>query len=88
MSTDFFPRETVEFLPVTVTVDGAAVTTGVTFAVVTLGTRPTTFVAPTTLGGKIGVMVGGYAAGYWQVFAKVVSSPETPVIDCGYFSVT
>lgn len=87
MSTDY-PRETVEFQPVTVTVDGTAVTTGVTFAVVAFGTRPVTFAAPTTLGERIGVMVTGLTPGIWQVFAKIVSSPETPVVDCGHFTVS
>ena len=82
------PRETVEFLPVPITVGGVAVLTGVTFAVVAEGTRPATWVAPTTLDDEIGVMVSGFAPGYWRVFAKVASSPETPVIDCGYFQIT
>lgn len=83
-----YPRETVEFQAVTVTVDGVAVTTGVTFAIVPDGTRPTIFTAATTLGGKIGVMVSGFTPGNFRVFAKVASSPETPVIDCGIFTVT
>lgn len=82
-----YPRESVEFQPVTVTVDGVAVTTGVTFAVVPYGDRPVTFVAPTTLGGKIGVMVSGLGVGVYRVWAQVTSAPETPVIDCGTFTV-
>lgn len=88
MTVNIYPRETVEFQPVAVTVDGAPVLTGVTFAVVVDGTRPVTFTAATALAGKIGVMVTGMATGHWRVFAKVASSPETPVIDCGYFNVT
>ena len=83
-----YPRETVEFQPVTVTIDGTPVTTGVTFAVVPAGTRPITFVTPTTLAGKIGVMITGMTVGNWNVWAKVTSSPETPVIDCGTISIT
>ena len=83
-----FPRETVEFQPVTVTVDGVAVTTGVKFAVVTDGARPTTWTDAVTLSGRIGVMVQGLATGNWRVFAQVTSSPEVPVIDCGAFVVT
>jgi len=85
---NIFPRETVEFQPVPITVGGVAVTTGVTYSVVAEGTRPTVFVAPTTLGDEIGVMVAGFAPGYWRVFAKIASSPETPVVDAGYFQIT
>lgn len=84
----FYPRETVEFIPVTVTVDGVEVTTGVTFSVVIDGTRPTVWTAPTTLNGKIGVLVSGLAVGAYHVFAKITSSPETPVVECGRFTVT
>ena len=83
-----YPRETVEFQAVTVTVDGTVVTTGVTFCVVPDGARPVTFIAATTLSGKIGVMVTGLTPGNYRVFAQVASSPETPVIDCGLFTVT
>jgi len=83
-----YPRESVEFAPVTITVDGTPVTTGVTFAVVANDTRPSTWVAPTTLDGKIGVMLTGLTPGLYKVWGKVVSSPETPVIDCGYVSIT
>lgn len=87
MSTTY-PRETVEFQPITVTVDGVEVLTGVTVAVVASGVRPVTYTAPTTLAGKIGVMVTGMALGIYDVWAKVASSPETPVIYCGSFRVT
>lgn len=83
-----YPRETVEFQPVVVTVDGAAVTTGVQFAVVTAGARPTVWVAPATLGDAIGVMVEGFTPGTWHVWAQVSSAPEMPVIDCGAFDVS
>jgi hypothetical protein len=49
---------------------------------------PLTFVAPTTLDAKIGFLVTGMAPGRYQVFAKVSSVPETPVIDCGTFWVS
>ena len=86
MNTDY-ARETTEFQPVTVTVDGVSVTTGVTFAVVPSSVRPTVWVAPTTLAGKIGVMVTGMAIGIYDVWAKIASAPETPVIYCGMFRV-
>lgn len=83
-----YPRESVEFQPVTVTRDGIAVTTGLSFAIVADGTRPTTFTAATILGGKAGVMVSGLARGTYRIFAQLDASPEIPVIDCGYFYIT
>jgi len=83
-----YPRESVEFQPVTVTVDGAPVTTGVQFCITSHGLRPVTWVAPTTLDGKIGVMVTGFTPGLYDVWAQITSSPEFPVIDCGIISVT
>ena len=83
-----YPRETVEFQPVTVTVNGALITTGVTFSVVAGDLRPTTWIAPTTLDGKIGIMITGLTPGIYQIYAKVVSTPEIPVLDCGTFRIT
>jgi hypothetical protein len=84
-----FQRETYEFLPVLVTVNGTAVTTDVEFSVVDLDSRPSTFGAATTIGTAIGVMVDGTALGVgtFRVFAKVTSSPEIPVVDCGTFRI-
>ena len=84
-----FQRETYEYLPVAVTVNGTAVTTGVEFAIVDLSTRPTTYGSAVTLGTAIGVMVNGTALGVgtFQVFAKVTSSPEIPVLHAGTFRI-
>lgn len=82
-----YPRETVEFIPVTVTVDGVSVTNGVDFAVVKDGERPTTWSTPTTLSGKIGVLISGLTTGQWDIYARVAASPETPVIKCGFIVV-
>jgi len=86
--TSNYPRETVEFLFVTVKVGGVEVLTDVTLCVVASGTRPTEFVAPATLNGKIGVLITGLAPAYYAVWAKVTSDPEIPVIDCGSFRVS
>lgn len=88
MTNTSYPRETVEFQPITITVDGTPVTTGVTVALVAHGTRPSVWLAPTTLDGKIGVMLTGLTPGLYDVWAKVTSSPETPVVDCGIVSIT
>jgi hypothetical protein len=83
-----FPRESVEFQPVTVTRDGFTVSTGVSFSIVPDGDRPTTWTAAISINGKTGCMVSGLARGTYRIFAKIADSPETPVIDCGYFYVT
>ena len=84
-----FQRETYEFLPISVQVNGSAVTTGVEFATVDIASRPTTFGTAVTLGTAIGVMVNGTALGVgtFQVFAKVTSSPEIPVLNAGTFRI-
>ena len=83
--TNHYPKESVEFQPVTITVDGVAVTSGVKLSVVAYGSAPGTFVNPTVLGSQIGFMVGTYAPGNYGVWAQVTDSPEIPVIDCGPF---
>lgn len=82
-----YPRETVEFIPVTVTVDGVAVTVGVEFAVVKDGERPTSWSTPTSLDGKIGVLISGLTSGQWDIYARIAASPETPVVKCGFITV-
>jgi len=84
---NIYERESIEFQPVTVTVNGAPVTTGVTFAITRNGTRPLAYTAPTTVDGNIGVMVQGLTHGLYDVWAKVNSTPEAVVINCGYISV-
>jgi hypothetical protein len=83
-----YERESIEFQPITVTVDGAVVTTGVTFAITPNGTRPLAYSTPTMLGGKAGVMVQGLQPGVYNVWAKVASTPETVVVNCGPIVVT
>lgn len=83
-----FPRETVEFQGVPITMDGTVVTTNIEYSVVAPGIRPATWVSATTLAGKTGFMVSGYAVGTYQVWARITSSPEIAVIDCGTFSVS
>lgn len=83
-----YPRESVEFQPVTVTRDGVSVNSGLTFAVVADGARPVTFTAATVVDGVAGVLVAGLAAGTYRVFAQFEASPEIPVIDCGHFYIT
>jgi len=83
-----YERESIEFQPVNVTVDGVAVTSGVTFAITPNGDRPTTYTPPTTINGTPGVMIQGLTPGLYGIWAKVNSSPETVVIKCGTITIT
>ncbi len=85
---NIFPRESVEFQGVPIYIDGALVTTNIEYAVTTPGSRPSTWVSATTLAGATGFMVSGYSVGTYQVWARVTSSPEIAVIDCGTFGVS
>lgn len=80
-----YPRESVEFQPVNIMVEGTPVLTGLSFAVVPDGSRPVTFSPADMVGGRPGFYVGGFGPGTYRVFAQLENPPETPVIDCGYF---
>jgi len=84
-----FERESIEFQPVTVTLDGQPVNTAIlALAIVPHGSRPTTFTAPTIINGKPGVMIQGLTPGVHKIWAKVTSNPETPILACGYITIT
>lgn len=80
-----YPRESVEFQPVTVTRDGEAVIDGLSFAVVPDGSRPETFAPASVVAGVAGFMVAGLSPGTYRIYARMSAGIETPVIDCGYF---
>jgi hypothetical protein len=82
-----YPRETIEFLPLTVT-DGDDPVTTFEVAVTAYGARPTTWEANTEVGGEHGVMVEGLSPGDYSLWAKVTANPETPVIHLGIISIT
>ena len=85
---NFYPRESVEFIPVTVTVDGASVSAGVEVCVTTRSARPVDWADPVELEGQIGVMTGGQDPGTYTVWARVTDNPEIPVIECGTYRIT
>lgn len=82
------PRESREFIPITVTVDGQPVTANVKVSTTPYGARPTVWVDPVTLGGRIGVMTTPGEPGIILVWAQVTSSPEAPVVYCGAYQMT
>lgn len=85
---DTYPRETVEFVKFSnVAVDGVPVT-NYQYAVALDGDRPTTWNSPSDLGGgKSGFLLTASALGpgLWQVWVKVDSTSEHPVILAGRF---
>ena len=83
-----FPRETVEFQGVPITIDGIVTVANIEYCVVAPGSRPLTWIPAVTLAGNTGLMVQGRSVGTYQVWARVTSSPEIPVINCGTFSVS
>jgi len=82
------PRETSEFMPVVITVDAVAVTSGVAFALVTNGARPTTWVPATVLGPETLVFVSGLSVGVYTLFAQVTAGAEVAVIEVGALQIT
>lgn len=75
-----FPRETVEYLPLTAQVDGEATET-FEVAVVPHGQRPTTWSPHPYL-------LDTPEPGYYDAYTRVVDAPETPVVLAGSFIVT
>lgn len=85
-----YPRESVEFQPILITLDGNPVTTAadVEVCITAQNARPSTWIASTSLGGEIGVMIQNLAVGTYLVWARITDSPEIPVINCGPFAVS
>ena len=88
--TNIYPRESVEFQPILVTLDGVPVTTAVETAVLLPSARPaeSDWVTAYALDGDIGVLIQNLATGTWNVWARITDSPEIPVINCGSFVVS
>lgn len=83
-----YQRETKEFIPVPISINGVSTTVGVKFQITILGARPIgVWLDPITVGGKIGVMIDQLAPGKWTIWAQVTSNPEIVVEDCGFFLV-
>lgn len=78
-----YPRESVEFQPVEVTLDGEPITDGIEVSITTGTARPTVWQDAITVDDKTGFMVEGFAVGRYKVWVRVTSTPETPVIECG-----
>lgn len=80
-------RETDDWVHAPVTVDAVDVIVGVSYAVVAHDARPVTFTGSVLRGARIGFKVVGLTVGFYDVYAKIVASPDTPVINLGTFQV-
>lgn len=85
---NIYPRESVEFQPVLVTLDGEPITANVEFSITNMTARPSDWSAATVLQNQVGVMIVGLSVGTYKVWARITDSPEIPVIDCGAFAVS
>jgi len=82
------PRESDELVPVVVTVDGTAVSSGVKYAIVAMGTRPTTFSDVSLDGDTTLVPVSGLDPGSYTVWIQVTAGSEVAVLDAGPLYIT
>jgi hypothetical protein len=88
--TNHYPRETVEFQPVVVTVDTVEVVTAVELCILPTGDRPVEldWQAAVELENRIGLMIDGLDHGSYHVWARITDTPEIPVLDCGALRIT
>ena len=72
-----------------ITVDDVPVTTGIEYCVARSGTRPAAWSPASTLAGKTGVLVAGptIGPGTFTVWARITSTPEVVVLNCGRLTV-
>jgi hypothetical protein len=77
------PRESVEYLPVTVTRNGVPVTGGVSFALTSAGQRPVEWTPAVVTQSGTAVLVGGQAPGRYNIWARVRDGDEQVVVDAG-----
>ena len=87
MAIQQYPRATTEFVPVSLTGNGAPVTSGVRLSVVPDGPQPGTWQPAVTRGQAIGFVLTGLTPGYFRVWAQATDGSYTPVIDCGLIQV-
>jgi hypothetical protein len=82
------PRESVEWWPFVVTVDGVPVTSGVETAITATSARPVSWNPATVRDGKTVVRIAGLMPDAYRVWARITRSDETAVVDLGVFSVS
>jgi hypothetical protein len=86
-SMNTYPRETTEFLPITITQDGEPITT-YQVAITKQGTRPAAWAPPTFLNTGPGVLISNLPPGIHTIWARIPGTPETPVLEAGNIHIT
>lgn len=77
-----YPRESVEYIYVSVEDAGTPVTDGVSIAVTAGGTRPTTFTPAVQTSAGLGYKLpGDLTPGVYRVFVQITADDETPVLE-------
>lgn len=80
------PRESVEYVRLSMEVDGVPVTTGVEVAITAQGQRPETWTTAADVDGPV-VLIGvdpyDLAPGSWTVWGRYTDAPEIPVTRLG-----
>jgi hypothetical protein len=85
---DSYPRETVEFIRFASVTSNGVPTVDFKYALALEGDRPSTWNDPTDLGGGVRgflLTASDLEPGLWQVWVKVNSTSEHPVILAGRF---
>ena len=83
-----FDRATNELIKLTVTDDRVPVITGVSYAIVPTGQRPTVWTPVESSGSKIYARISNIAPGNYHVWVQVITSDETAVIDVDAIKIT
>jgi hypothetical protein len=78
-----YERETQEFQPVVVTLDGVPLLSNFEVALVPRGWRPTLWASPATIDDKPGIMIQGLNPGVYEIFVRITDMPEIPVVWAG-----
>lgn len=82
------PRESTEYVYITVTRNGETVTDGMQFAITADNTRPTDWTPAVVVDGRTAVLVGGFEPGNYQAWARTSNGDESPVDMAGTILIT
>jgi hypothetical protein len=83
------PRETREYMGVTVRVNGAPVTTPVEVALAVTGARPTVWAPASVTPDGPAVLIADQLPGLYDVYARTtLPDGQVPVVECGAVLIT
>lgn len=82
-----FERETNEFQPVAIAVDGAPPAGSIDFAIVVHGARPTTWVPAVETDEGTGFWIQSLTAGMYEVYVRVTTLDESMVRMIGHMKI-